>query len=357
VVNVLLTCAGRRHYLVQYFREALAGRGAVCAADCYPAAPAMLAADAAFTLPPVGDPRYHDLLLDVCRQSKVGLLIPLNDLELPAIAAWRGDLLGVGTIAMIASPEAIDICADKWRSYEFLALHGLRTPRTYLSLADAVQALHRGDLRYPVVVKPRWGSASLWLELCRDDEELELAYRLVKRRAARRLGEAGGGAEAERCVLIQQWLRGHEYGLDVVNDLSGRHVCTFARQKLVMRAGETDRAVTVEDEELSDLGRKLGEAFAHAGNLDCDVFLEERGPCVVDLNPRFGGGYPFSHVAGADLPAALVAWAEGRAPDPRWFTATPGVMSAKCDQLVVRKLRAPAAGDAERADAVMEERR
>ena len=56
---------------------------------------------------------------------------------------------------------------------------------------------------------------------------------------------------------------------------------------------------------------------------------------MLELNPRFGGGYPFSHAAGADLPAALIAWASGKEPDPRWLRIRPGVMSAKCDRLVV----------------------
>ena len=56
---------------------------------------------------------------------------------------------------------------------------------------------------------------------------------------------------------------------------------------------------------------------------------------VLDLNPRFGGGYPFSHAAGANLPAALLAWASNAAPDPTWLEARPDVRVGKCDRLVV----------------------
>ena len=125
--------------------------------------------------------------------------------------------------------------------------------------------------------------------------------------------------DLERAVLIQERIGGQEYGLDVVNDLDGRHVTTFARCKLAMRAGETDRAVTVETFELDRMGAAIGERLGHAGNLDCDVFLADGRLYVLELNPRFGGGYPFSHAAGADLPAALIAWASGKAPDPRWL--------------------------------------
>jgi carbamoyl-phosphate synthase large subunit len=98
---------------------------------------------------------------------------------------------------------------------------------------------------------------------------------------------------------------------------------------------DTDRAVTAESFELDRVGAAIGQRLGHAGNLDCDVFLAEGRLYVLELNPRFGGGYPFSHAAGADLPAALIAWASGAAPDPRWLRIRPGVKAAKCDRLVL----------------------
>ena len=75
--------------------------------------------------------------------------------------------------------------------------------------------------------------------------------------------------------------------------------------------------------------------YPHRGILDCDVFVGRAGLTVVDLNPRFGGGYPFSHLAGANLPAAILAWATGREPDPSWLRVTTGVTIARYDQFVV----------------------
>jgi len=79
------------------------------------------------------------------------------------------------------------------------------------------------------------------------------------------------------------------------------------------------------------IGRKLG----HIGVLDCDAIVTEDNCYVFDMNPRFGGGYPFSHIAGANLPAVLLAWANGERPDPRWLTVEPNVMASKYDDLVV----------------------
>jgi carbamoyl-phosphate synthase large subunit len=136
-------------------------------------------------------------------------------------------------------------------------------------------------------------------------------------------------------VLIQECLTGEEYGLDVINDLDGTYVTTFAKRKLKMRAGETDRSTTVQSDRLSAVGRTIGRMLGHVGNLDCDVFLNETGCYVLEMNPRFGGGYPFSHIAGANLPAALIAWARGEEPHPSWFQIEPGVTASKFYDLVV----------------------
>jgi hypothetical protein len=53
------------------------------------------------------------------------------------------------------------------------------------------------------------------------------------------------------------------------------------------------------------------------------------------MNPRFGGGYPFSHIAGANLPAALMAWADSEAADPEWLTIEPNVLISRADMFVV----------------------
>jgi carbamoyl-phosphate synthase large subunit len=77
----------------------------------------------------------------------------------------------------------------------------------------------------------------------------------------------------------------------------------------------------------------IGESLGHVGNLDCDVFIGPNGISVLELNPRFGGGYPFSHLAGVNLPAVLLAWASNQSPSQEWLTLTPGRAASKCDRV------------------------
>ena len=334
-MNVMLTCAGRRNYLVKFFQEALGGRGQVFAADTSAHAPALQQADKWFILPPLNNPAYIDTLFTICQRHRVRLLIPLNDLELRLLARHSTRFLEVGTIPVVSSTKVVDTCFDKWGTCEFLKGADLEGPNTYLSLAEAREALARGDITFPLVVKPRWGTASIGIEYAEDDEELELRYALAKKLLPRTFLREISATDAERCILIQKQLCGQEYGLDIVNDLDGHYVCTFVKRKLAMRAGETDRAITVQSDWLEGIGEVIGRKLGHIGVLDCDVVVTKDSSCVLDMNPRFGGGYPFSHRAGANLPAVLVAWANREQPDPRWLMVEPNIMASKYDWVLI----------------------
>ncbi len=334
-MNVLLTCAGRRNYLVRYFRESLGERGVVIAIDANSNAPALQVADRWFVLPPISDSTYMDRLLELCRKNEVRLVVPLNDLELPLLARERSRFERAGIVVLVSSPEVIRRSFDKWEMAQFFTQNGIPVPRTFCSLSEVRRATQAGMLHFPMVVKPRWGTASIGIHFPTDETELEMAYQFTRKQVTRSAIAEASSEDIEHCVIIQEYLTGCEYGLDVVNDLQGRYVTTFIRKKLGMRAGETDRAITCADPELQALGATIGRCIGHIGNLDCDVI---RGPGtlgVLDINPRFGGGYPFVHVAGANLPSVLLAWVEGREIDSSWLKYLPGVTGAKYDHVAV----------------------
>ena len=340
-MNILITCAGRRTHVVAAFKAAVNGAGRVLACDACAEAPALQEAEQSFVVPSVSDPGYIAALLAICAEHRVRLVIPAIETELPLLAEHRARFAEIGTLPMVSSPEVIAKCYDKLETARFLESCGLAAPRTFLSLKAARKALASGELSFPVIVKPRWGVSSIGMQMAEDDEELDLAFRLTGKHIARSFLAEISATDPERCILVQERLAGSEYGLDVINDLEGRHVCTFVKRKLRMLSGQTDRAVTVADQRLEKLGRVLGEKLGHVGMLDCDVFVNGDAACVIDLNPRMGGGYPFAHIAGADIPAALIAWAEGREPDPRCFQIQPQVTASRCDRFLTMTPQLP----------------
>lgn len=330
-MNVMFTSAGRRVYLLEFFRQALEGSGEILAVDADRNAPALQHADAAFVVPRVTEPEYVDVLLDISTRHAVGMVLPLNDVELPILARRRGDFERRGIRLVVSDPDVISVCLDKYASANVCRRYGIAVPDTWLA-----KELLRGDatssLTYPVVVKPRWGSASIGVTLAETELELRSLVGYVRSKVAKSVLSALGSLDpASDTVIIQEFIEGTEYGVDVINDLDGRYAATLGRQKLGMRAGETDRAMTVSDDRLLAFGERISKGLRHIGNLDCDVVDRDGTLYCIDLNPRFGGGYPFSHLAGADLPRALLAWAEGRDVNPRWLEIKPGVVGAKFD--------------------------
>ena len=332
-MNILFTCAGRRTYLLKYFKEQLNGEGKIIGADMLLTAPALSVADVKVTVPAVYDEHYVEVLLGICQTHKVDVLISLNDLELPILAENKLSFERIGVMVLVSSPEVIDICFDKKKTSDYVSSLGLNTPKTFDSLDGALQALESGELSFPLVIKPRWGSASIGIEFVDNVDDLRIMYDRIKKKIYKGiLSEVS--QHHENYILIQERIIGDEYGLDVMNDLNGHNVGVAVKKKLSMRAGETDKATTVDNPILRNIGETLGKNLGHIGNLDCDV-LEMNGKFyVLELNPRFGGGFPFSYEAGVNFPKAIINWAQSKEFDVRQLEPTCGLTFAKCDYLV-----------------------
>jgi len=165
-------------------------------------------------------------------------------------------------------------------------------------------------------------------------EELELAYKLQTIRLKRTILAEASKEDIDHAILIQEKIPGIEYGMDVLNDFEGNYVGTFVRQKLQMRSGETDKAISVIDSRFDQIGKIIGENLHHIGNLDCDVFEHNGELYVLELNPRFGGGYPFSHEAGNNTAAIYIEWLKGNHNISEHSDYKEGVMFSKCDRLL-----------------------
>lgn len=332
-MNILFTCAGRRTYLLKYFKENLSEGDKVVATDMQLSAPALQAADVKIQVPAVYDPQYVDITLNICKEQSIDLLISLNDLELPILSENKARFEDLGVKVLVSNPEVIDICFDKYKTAQWVESIGLASPKTYARLDDVKRALEAGEVAFPLFMKPRWGSGSIGLESIADMEELDIYYHLLMKKIKRSiLATASVGDEY---IIIQEKLTGNEFGLDVMNDLEGHHVAVSVKQKLAMRAGETDKAVTRDLPEVREMGRRIGEALKHIGNLDVDIMQRANGDyCVLELNPRFGGGFPFSYEAGVNLPKAIIQWVKGEMVDPSILTPAYDKMFAKNDYLV-----------------------
>lgn len=333
-MNILFTCAGRRTYLLKYFKENMQDGDKIVATDMQMSAPALSAADVAITVPGVYEKNYVDKILEVCKNYNINMLISLNDLELPILATHKKKFEELGVKVIVSSEEVVNICFDKMETIRFVETIGLKCPKTFVNIDRAIEALENGQLFFPLILKPRWGSGSIGIEEAHDMNDLTLIYTLLKRKIKKTI--LSNASTGEDYIMIQQMILGKEYGLDIMNDFDGNNISVSVKQKLAMRAGETDKAVTIDNIEIKEIGAKIGRSLKHIGNLDCDVLEENGNYYVLEMNPRFGGGFPFSYEAGVNLPKAYIEWAKGNEVDPRILQPKIGEIFAKCDYLVKR---------------------
>jgi carbamoyl-phosphate synthase large subunit len=298
--NVLLTSAGRRVSLARLFRLALDDVGVdgkVVTADFRKDAPAHFVADRSELVPRVHDENYVDRLLKLCRKHDIRLLVPLIDTELPVLAPHRERFAADGVTLLVSSPETIAICRDKFSTSEFFSQIGIPTPEI-VRLPSSGRLSSEMTLSFPLLVKPADGSASVGVTKVNNHRELEFFANYVPN------------------AIVQELVVGREYTLDVLVDFAGVVRCVVPRLRIETRAGEVSKGMTENVPTIIDAACKLVSALPGAvGCITVQCFRgDDDSLSFIEINPRFGGGFPLSAAAGANFPKWIIEWLLGRQP-------------------------------------------
>ena len=288
-MNILILSCGTRNKIVQYFKEELNGKGLVMATDCSELAPALYEADKHFIVPRINEEGYLDTILSICKENNIKAVLSLIDPELRVLAKHKRDFLDIGTTPIVSEYHLVELCFDKYKMFEYLVANGLPTINSYIDKELFYQDVEGGKINYPVFVKPVRGSASINISKVHSKEEIELLFNRFDN------------------LMIQEFMDGTEYGVDVYIDMiSGELVSIFIKEKIKMRAGETDKSVSTIDSDLFELVSKFVKNTGFAGILDIDIFKVEDEYYISEVNPRFGGGYPHAHECGVNVPGMII---------------------------------------------------
>lgn len=283
MVNILILAAGTRNKVVQYFKRTFEGFGNVIATDASKLGPAIYEADRFYIVPPITAEGYIDVILDICRKEQISGVLSLIDPELSLLAKNAERFRELGVTVIGSSYELCEMSLDKMQMYHWLLEHGYRCARSWKKKEAFYEAVDRGEITYPVFVKPYRGSASISISKVYDRETVDLLF------------------EHSQDLMIQEFLNGQEIGADVYIDLiSGEAVSIFTKKKILMRAGETDKAVSFKDPELFALIEKFVKEAGFRGQIDIDIFKIDGQYYISEVNPRFGGGYPHAYESGCD---------------------------------------------------------
>ncbi|MCR5748048.1 MAG: ATP-grasp domain-containing protein [Lachnospiraceae bacterium] len=283
-ISILILSAGRRVELVKCFkaaRDRLGLKGKVVAADASNLAPALYFADAGEQVPRIAEnDSYVNSIIAICNKYDIKLIVPTIDTEL-LLLAERKEQIENATDAkvLISSLDVIKICRDKTNTQRWLEEHGFLVP-SMISDED----IEKGEIAYPVFIKPLDGSSSINAFKAVDREELDTYRKLI-----------GSGK-----YIIQDFMEGTEYTVDCFLDMDSNIITTVPRIRIATRSGEIAKGRIVRDVAIIEDVRRLLTELRPIGHITIQCMRTGRGIEYIEINPRFGGGAPMSIMAGAD---------------------------------------------------------
>jgi carbamoyl-phosphate synthase large subunit len=317
-VNILISSAGRRVSLMSCFRESLSElgiSGRVIAVDATPYSAAVQLADDFYLVPRNSDPNFIPEIQQICEQEQVHLVVPTIDTELPVYAAAREQFRKRGTAIAISSPDTVRVCYNKILTHEWLVAQGFPVPK---QAAPEVVLGDPSDWVLPLIVKPIDGSGSLGVRTVASFAELSA---LVSK---------------SNSVIVQECILGAEHTINVFVNRHGRCLCAVPHFRMEVRGGEVSKGVTVKNREMMELAGTIVESMPGAcGALNVQCFSTGAGDLkVIEINARFGGGYPLAHRAGAPMTRWLIEEILGREPREQFDGWEDGLTMLRYDEAV-----------------------
>lgn len=284
-MNILIASAGRRTKLVQYFMNEFNKDGKVVVTDCDKLAPTMHIGAKGYIVPKITDENYISKIIEICKKENIDGILSLIDPELSLLAANSNKFEEIGVKVLVSDYKATELCFDKMRMFEFLREHGFKCAKTYCDIEKFKLDLKNNKISFPVFIKPRTGSASLGINKVDNIKHLEILF------------------ELSDDMIIQEFLDGQEYGIDVYTDFISKEIVSiFAKKKIRMRSGETDKAVSIKDDKLFELIKVFVSKLGTLGPIDIDVFKVGEDYYISEVNPRFGGGHLLAYECGDNYP-------------------------------------------------------
>ena len=313
-LHILVTGVGRRVELLQAFRQAALKLNInlkLYGADMAGTAPALAYCDYTRKVCAIRDPQYIQQLVDICVTDKIDLVMPTIDTDLLVLSQNMEEFEKVGTRVLISKPDKIMICRDKNNTGDFFISCGLKAPRTY----NNYQA-YPGP--YPCFIKPKDGSSSINAFKVEDEEEL-FVY--------------AGQVED---YIIQPFVEGREFTIDIFCDFAGNPICITPRERVQVRAGEVLKTQIFMDETMIEDAKKLCEAFKPCGPMTVQL-IQDRNTgdnYYIEINPRYGGGAPLSMKSGARSAEALLRLLCGEIVEYQENSSCNGAVYSRFDQSV-----------------------
>lgn len=283
--NILFCSVGRRARLLMDFRESMKGCGKLIATDLSPVAPALFFADKTYLVPRITDEGYFDRILEICKENDVRAITTLIDPEIEILANHREELLERGILPLCPADWTAKLCFNKYEMFKHLQAKGVRTVLTYNTIESFKEGLEKGEISFPVFMKPISGSGSVGIGRCDTMEEVLEKWN-----------------DGKFTYIIQELMTEGDCDADVYVDcISHKPVAIFSKKKIESRIGGASKTISYKDPKLFDFVKEVCSVLELNGPCDMDFFIKGGEYYLSEINPRFGGAYLHAYGAGVDF--------------------------------------------------------
>ena len=320
-MKILFTSVGRRVELIQAFRNAANELGIdleIIASDISADAPALQFVDRAVMSPRIKDSAYIPFLNDFALANDVTCIIPTIDTDLLCLSQHKEDFLKKGIRVLVSDEAMIQICRDKNLTSSFFTKCGLKAPMPMNNLEIFEEQYSTGLVDFPLFIKPKDGSSSI--------NAFKVTSMLELQTYAKLIGD----------YVIQPFIQGREYTIDVFCDFDGNPIFITPRERIAVRAGEVLKTKICQDCRIIDEIQALIKLFNPCGPITVQMIRQEKNgeDYYIEINPRFGGGAPLSIKAGADSAKGLLSLLCGKKLNYAPYAAQDGLVFSRFDQSV-----------------------
>ena len=254
--------------------------GRIAATDAERLSAGLYLADAYRVVPKAKDPAFFPAMLRFIEDERVEVVFPTSGFDIYEFARHKPELEAMGVVVAMSDLDAMQTCENKWEFY-------VKTQGVFPLPETARDA--RTWNRFPCFVKPVFGKGSRGTHKCDTREELEFHTLHTPD------------------MLIQEYLPGEEYTVDVLSDLSGAPILAVPRARLETKDGISSKGRVFRDAEMERLCLELARHLGLKGPTCMQLKRDDDGkPKFMEVNPRIGGGSVFTTLAGVNIPMLLL---------------------------------------------------
>ncbi|WP_315077712.1 ATP-grasp domain-containing protein [uncultured Clostridium sp.] len=285
---MLITSIGKRIQLIKHLKESFT----IIGVDASELNAGRYFVDKFYKIPKINEKNYIETIINICKNEKIDVLIPLYEGEFEILDNSRNILKSIGILLLLSNKDIINICKDKKKTYDYFINSSINNIRVFLK-KEVENIIKESDInKLPLLIKPKCGMGSKDIYKINTIKELIFFNEYVQEK------------------IVQEFILGDEYTVDILVDLEGEPIYIVPRKRIEVRSGEVVKSATIKDRKIINVTKEVLKYLNRLkdennvgliGPLTIQFFKKENGEILLlEINPRFGGGVPLSFESGAN---------------------------------------------------------